>query len=289
MTWTSIDQDVCNQCGICAVRCVLNYREVDGEYISKASEETCNLCGHCVALCPTDAITHHHMDMDNFVNLKSSIDFKFDDFSHFVRGRRSHRRFIDKIVPREDLEKLVDVCRYAPTGSNRQLLEMMVIQDREKINKLSNMTVDFFEQKQETLLKDIEEYQQLDKETPQYLISMATMLEGFKRISQARKYGFEVIFHQAPVVLVFHSPIETSCPKDDCVIASTTVTLAAKTLGLESCYIGLFEFAAHGYPKVLKELDLPEGHKVFSVLILGYPELQFYKMVDRMPMNVQWS
>ena len=84
MTWTSIDQDVCNQCGICAVRCVLNYREVDGEYISKASEETCNLCGHCVALCPTDAITHHHMDMDNFENLKASIDFKFDDFSHFA-------------------------------------------------------------------------------------------------------------------------------------------------------------------------------------------------------------
>ena len=288
MSWTSIDQDVCNQCGICAVRCVLNYLEVDGEYISKASADTCNLCGHCVALCPTDAITHHQMDMDNFVNLKS-IDFKFDDFSHFVRGRRSHRKFIAKPIPKADLENLVELCRYAPTGSNRQLLELMVIQDRERINRLSNLTVDFFETRQDWIVSEAEEYKKLGKEAPQYLTSMLTMMDTLKRIVQARKYGFETIFHQAPTVMVFHAPTETSSPKDDCVIASTTVTLAARTLGLETCYIGLFEFVANFYQPIMDELKLPDGHKVLSVLILGYPELEFYKTVDRIPMKVQWS
>jgi len=267
---------------------VQNYREVDGEFISRASQETCNLCGHCVALCPTDAITHHQMEMDNFVSLKSSVDIKFDDLLQFVRSRRSHRRFTDKPVPKADLEKLVELCRYAPTGSNKQLLEIMVIQDREKINRLSNLTVDFFEQKQDWITNEAEEYKKLEKETPQYLTSMLTMLESFKMIGMARKYGYETIFHSAPVVMIFHSPIETSCPKDDCVIASTTTTLAARTLGLETCYIGLFEFVVNIYPPIIDELNLPEGHKVLSVLILGYPELQFYRAVDRLPMKVQW-
>ena len=288
MTWTSIDQDLCNQCGICAIRCVQNYREVDGEYVSKARQDTCNLCGHCVSLCPTEAIIHHQMDMDNFVNLKSTIDYDFEKFADSVRARRSHRRFLDNPIPKGDLEKLVDLCRYAPTGSNRQLLEIMIIQDREKINRLSNLTVDFFETKQEWMKNEAEEYRTLKEEAPQTLTSMLTMLDTLKLMGVARKYGFETIFHKAPVVMIFHSPVETSSPKDDCVIASTTTTIAARTLGLETTYIGLFEFAANFHQPIMEELNLPEGNKVLSVLILGYPELQFYRSVDRLPMKVQW-
>jgi nitroreductase len=98
----------------------------------------------------------------------------------------------------------------------------------------------------------------------------------------------EVIFHRAPAVMLFHSPSETSTPKDDCVIASTTVTLAARTLSLETCYIGLFEFVANRYPPIVEELGLPPGHKVYSILVLGYPVLEFLRAVDRKPMKVRW-
>jgi len=288
MSWTSIDQELCNQCGICVTRCIRNYRETDGEISSNVGEETCNLCGHCVALCPTGAITHRKMDMDNFIELKSGIKFDTKDFIHFIRGRRSHRRFLNKEVPRKELETLVDLCRYAPTGSNKQKLEIMVLQDKAKINRLSNYTVDFFKNKRDWLTKEVEDYKESGKEPPQVFTSALTMTDTLDLIVMARQMGFEVIFHQAPVVMIFHSPVETSSPKDDCVIASTTVTLAARTMDLETCYIGLFEFAANTYEPIIEELDLPKGHKVFSVLILGYPELEFYRTVDRMPMMVRW-
>ncbi len=288
MNWTSIDQDLCNQCRICATRCIMNYRETDGEIISHAGEKTCNLCGHCVALCPTDAITHHKMDMDNFIALKRGIKIDTGDFVHFIRGRRSHRQFLDKEVPKKDLETLIDLCRYAPTGSNKQRLELMVLQDKEKIGRLSNYTVDFFENKRDWLANEVEEYKTLGKEVPQVFTSALSMTDTLDVIVMARKMGLEVIFHQAPVVIIFHSPVETSSPKDDCVIAATTVTMAARTMDLETCYIGLFEFVANTYEPIIEELDLPEGHKVFSVLILGYPELEFHRTVDRMPMTVRW-
>jgi nitroreductase len=229
------------------------------------------------------------MDMDNFIDLNRSTHFDAEEFFHFIRGRRSHRAFKEKDIPKEDLEKLVDLCRYAPTGSNKQTVEIIVIQDRERIKRLSDYTVDFFENHVEELVKEAQEYEAEGREVPQTTISTLTMLDTLKLVARARKYGFEVIFHNAPAVMIFHSPTQTSTPKDDCLIASTTLTLAARTLSLETCYIGLFEFAANRYGPIVGELGLPPGHKAFSILILGYPKLKFFRTVDRKPMRVQWS
>jgi nitroreductase len=59
-------------------------------------------------------------------------------------------------------------------------------------------------------------------------------------------------------------------------------------MGLESCYIGIFEMAA-SYRPIVEALNLPPGHKIFSVLIMGYPKLTYYRTVDRNPMKVRWE
>ena len=103
-----------------------------------------------------------------------------------------------------------------------------------------------------------------------------------------REPGRDTVFHQAPVVWIFHSPEATSAPKDNGVIASTTVALTAMTMGLESCYIGIFEAAAT-YRPIVQELNLPAGHKVFSVLIMGYPTWTYHRTVDRSPVKVRFE
>ncbi len=64
-------------------------QEIEGTITSDASVATCSLCGHCVVLCPTEAITHHKMNMGNFVALDKGVGYDFDGFKSFVRGRRS--------------------------------------------------------------------------------------------------------------------------------------------------------------------------------------------------------
>lgn len=260
MSWVTIDKETCNVCGICVQRCAQNFREIDGEISARAGEGTCIVCGHCVALCPSDSMVHEKMDMANFPKLDGGAVMDPEEFVALVRGRRSHRQFKSTKIPHEDLEALVDLCRYAPTGANRQQVGMIVVEDEAKVAKLAALSVESFGATYEETLKARKE---AGDESP-----------------------FDPIFYQAPAVIVFHGP---GSPKYDCVIAAQTVVLAAETMGLGSCYIGMFEYAWSISDAVKAELALPTDDAIGSVVILGYPKLKFLRTVDRLPMKVRWE
>ena len=46
-------------------------------------------------------------------------------------------------MEKETLQHLIEIARYAPTGSNSQLVEWTVFTDKEKIHKLAGLTVDW--------------------------------------------------------------------------------------------------------------------------------------------------
>jgi nitroreductase len=54
-----------------------------------------------------------------------------------IRKRRSIRKFTGELVPREDLEKIVNAGRLAATGSNRQPWDFIVVTDAEMLDKLT--------------------------------------------------------------------------------------------------------------------------------------------------------
>ncbi len=53
-----------------------------------------------------------------------------------IRKRRSVRQFTGAPIPREDLVQIVDAARLAPSGSNRQPWDFIVVTDCEMIMKL---------------------------------------------------------------------------------------------------------------------------------------------------------
>lgn len=289
MTWVTIDRDACNDCGLCVLRCMRCFTSQDGEVTAHATEENCNLCGHCVALCPTGAVVHHGMNAENFLPVDQKLNFDTDRFIHFLRKRRSHRHFKDREVSRADLEKLADVCRYAPTGSNRQAVELKIIRDPEKIRRLSNLTLDHFVGLIDEVDERVAELEGGGGEVSKPLRDLHANLSRYRGMKIAREIGLDVIFYGAPVLIVFHSSDRATTPKDDCVIAAQTLSLTAMTMGLESCYIGLFTNASGARPEILEELSLPPGNRVYTTLILGYPKIKFFKTVDRMPIKVTWE
>jgi nitroreductase len=265
------------------------FSDKDGEIIASANADNCNLCGHCIALCPVDAIEHSKMDMSNFIEYGDPAIIDTGLFIQFLRERRSHRHFKKKPVSQDTLDRLVDVCRYAPTGSNVQSVKLVVTTDQEKIKKYSDLTVDYFMTLSTPAKERLQALESEGKQdTEEYTLVKRTMERG-DLFDLARQAGIDPILHKAPAVMFFYSASVTSTPKDNCVIASTTVALAARTMGLEACYIGLIEFAANNHPPLQKELGLPQDNKVFSVIVLGYPKLKFLKAVDRIHTDVRWE
>ncbi len=63
----------------------------------------------------------------------------YDNCIDFLLSRRSIRKFQDRDVPMEIIEKILDVARYAPSAKNRQPWTFIVVRDREIIDRLSRI------------------------------------------------------------------------------------------------------------------------------------------------------
>lgn len=287
MSWVAIDEDKCNGCGICAIRCPRCFTISTDKISVQADENCCIICGHCVSLCPTDAITHSLMDADNFEPVGIPVRYQPDDFLRFIRQRRSHRHFKNKPVAKAIIQQLIEAARYAPTGSNVQSVEIIVVENDQRKKQLSDLSIDFFAEAGAQAAEKLKTMP-AESRTPARM-QLEKIVRYRDNMLHAKSIGYDPIFHHAPVVLMFHSLLETSTPKDNCVIASTTVGLFARTLGLESTYIGLLEIAARSYPPLAEAIGLPAGNQVQSVLITGYPKLKFLRHIDRHPMKVRWE
>jgi len=264
--------------------------EKDGEIRSEANETNCFFCGHCIAVCPTDSLLHHGLDMKAFTPIEKPVAFKEEEFFRFLRERRSHRSYLKKKIPQEVLEKLVEACRYAPTGSNKQKTHLLILQNEQTISKLSSMTIQYIERVNGLVERKMKKLSAEGKEDSDlYRDSIYALSAGTGVVDRA-KAGLDPIFFWAPAVFIFHSDSKRfGTPHDDCVIAAQTITLYARTLGLESCYIGAFMAAAFYDPSVMEEIHLPPKHQVYSVLTLGYPGQTYLKDVDRKPLTVRWE
>ena len=288
MSWTLIDDGLCSRCGICTQICAGCYHMEDDKVISHANARTCVQCGKCVGICPEGAIVHEKMDMANFPPVAGRKLVDTADFVQFIRERRAHRIFKNKPISQADLELLVDTMRYAPTGHNAMGVDLIVVQQPERVKQLSDLTVDFQVAGLEHLKKDIEKAKN-EGMGQEHIASLEGRAGFMNMIIDMRASGKDPIFYNAPAVLIFHSTTKVVTPKDDCVIAATTVGLLARTIGLETTYIAMFEFAANAYPPLQKALNLPQGHKVFSVLVVGYPLFSYRTVVDRRPRAVRWE
>ena len=285
----SIDYEKCTGCSICVQTSPRCFSMTGDKATLLVDEASCALCGHCVAVCPSRALTHHVMDMGHFLDVNDRPLIDTDDFIQLIRERRSHRAFVDNKIPKEHLKKLIDTVRYAPTGHNDQTVEIIIVENPERRKKLSNLAVDFMAGGLKKEEKKLDKMKSSGEGTPAQMAELEGWVGFLRMFVEARDAGFDPVFYEASAVAIFHSPMTSVTPKDNCVIASTTMGLLARTLGLETTYIALFEAAAKGYKPLRDELRLPEGHEVLSVIILGYPRVRYLRTVDRKPIKTRWE
>jgi hypothetical protein len=94
--------------------------------ISMQRIDLCMTCGHCVAVYPNDAIRLNGLSSRDYDAVK---DLVLDEVQliTLMRQRRSIRRYKNKPVPREIIEKIIAATQSAPTGTGQSSTGVIVI------------------------------------------------------------------------------------------------------------------------------------------------------------------
>jgi nitroreductase len=199
-------------------------------------------------------------------------------------SRRSVRQFREREVPREVIEQVLSLARYAPTASNEQNVGYIVITDKKLIEKTAKAIFGFASRLYDRTKKGIVK-----------LIVRSTGLAENRYIKamdyaqkQTKEAGRDLILHNAPVLILIHAPKKTRFACDNCNIAAATIINYAHSLGLGTCFIGFLTVALRYSKKLRGRLGVPNDRKVHACLVMGYPSYQHAKTVSRKKPDVKW-
>ena len=268
MSYLHVNKEKCTECGACVEVCPASLIRIEKDGPRAVGPRACIACGHCVAVCPVEALDNDQAPLAKQVPLKGT-GLDAGAAAVFMRSRRSIRRYKDEKVPRETLLQILDVARFASTGGNTQGLSYLVISDKEKLGKISAATVDWMEAE---VAKGSER---------------APYFEGI--VKNARTTGKDVILRDAPHLIVAMCDKEFPRGPENAHFALAYAELFAPTVGVGTCWAGLFQGCAFSnYAPLLAALDLPAGKKVAGGLMAGYPVHRYHRLVDRNPLQVEW-
>ena len=284
-----IKPDVCVRCGACVALCLAQVYEQSDNDVKPIRPQRCFACGHCVAACPTDAIDHERFPLDECPLIDSEELPLHDGLIAAFRERRSARVFKDELIPRETVEKLLDAGRWAPSASNQQPVDWLVIDDQKRIAELSKGVLDVLGRlvalARNPLLRPLLRLIG-GKELARRIRKTASALEEARK---RQREGGDPILYQAPVLLVAHVPKSDRFGRDDAAYAAYNVMLAAQRLGLGTCQIGFLQFALELSRRLRMSLHLPSGRKPEIALVLGVPKYPFRRAVPRRKPEITWN
>ncbi len=100
--------------------------------------------------------------------------------------------------------------------------------------------------------------------------------------------GYDVVLRDAPAVIVAHAHKENRVASAACNTTQTYLELASTTLGMGACWAGYFNATATTFPPMKKALVLPEDHKAFGSMMVGYPKYRYQRMPIRNVPRITW-
>jgi nitroreductase/NAD-dependent dihydropyrimidine dehydrogenase PreA subunit len=261
MTRITIAPERCTRCGRCQRVCPFKLFNVDAQAATQPAEDAerrCIACGHCMAACPTGAIRLNEV-RPNTLESANGPATGFDEVRRLVLRRRSVRLFQQRMVPRNEVERVIDACRWSPTAMNRQQVVWTVVLEPERAKEIAGQVVEFMRLK-----------------------------HGQSEIVTAWDHGYDVVMRGAPHLVAVHGALNDPWAKTDCVIAMTTFDLLARSAGLGTCWAGFFLRAAAEHRPIAEALGLPEDRRFHGALLLGYSLAAFLRVPPRNPARVDW-
>lgn len=183
-----------------------------------------------------------------------------NDVIQNILNRRSVRVYKEEQIKNEDLELILKSGLYAPSACNTQPWHFTVVQNKE-IMSILNI------------------------ETKKEMLNSGNEL--FKKTGSNESYD---IFYKAPTIIVVSGEKDSIKPQTDCAAAVENMLIAAESLSIGSCWIGLlaYLFMSNRACEFVKLLNIPENYEPYYAITLGYKKYQNPKPPQRRENTVSY-
>jgi len=172
-------------------------------------------------------------------------DFSMNETLKNIRNRRSTRAFLPEQLKDVDMQAILDAGIYAPSASNQQPWHFTVVQNKDLIDRLS------------VAFKAV-----AGKSNNEYI----------RRFAENEKFH---VFYNAPTVVLVSGDEKNNYASVDCAAAVENMLIAAESLEIGSCWIGLIAILLNSEEGIefVKELGIPEGFKQIHAVCLGHKKI----------------
>ncbi len=291
----TLDQGACTACGLCARVCasmvIGEEPPAEDKRRGKARldrPDWCNACGHCEAVCAASAIRAPLPLPAESPQPAREPAVATEQLALLLRERRSVRVYKDKPVPRALLQEIIRVARYTPTGTNSQNVHWLVLDERDKVRELRQRVFDFYARLFKLVGNPLgglgvrvfagaRQHQQLKDYLP-------VVQEAGRRMEE----GDDRLLYDAAAMVLVHAEAWDSCSAFNCDAAIFSASLLAHSHGLGCCFNGFVEQAIHNSKPLKRWLGIPDDHRCYMTMGVGWPALRYRSLAERRPAPVRW-
>lgn len=266
----NVNDSLCTRCGECIDDCPARIISMqDGApTIVPDKESACYRCQHCLAVCPTGALSILGIGPADCSPLIDAFP-EPDRLEALIRGRRSVRRYKQENLEPELMQHLLDVAWQAPTGVNSRDVLFTVIDDRLKLVRLREVVM-------EGLGRLVREMR---------LPAEMAFFTNFVRLWEEKKV--DILFRDAPHLLIASAPRDAASPLPDCLIALSYFELYAQSQGVGTLWNGLAKWGLFDLLQDMRGLlNIPKEHVIGYAMTFGKPAVQYARTVQHGSANV---
>lgn len=247
MNKITIDKEKCVGCGLCVKDCPGFAIQIKN---SKAEPDGfCIECGHCYAICPCEAVDMVNYDTSDKQAVTPMTDIDSDTLLAAMKGRRTVRHFKQDAVEQEKIDKILEAGRYCPTGGNSQHICYTILGSKQD---------------------------EIEKDCVKIFRTGVNVGSKLTNMLKNMKIDDNFFFKKAPLVIVVSGKDDVNAS-----LASSYMEIMAESLGLGVLYSGFFVMCTKINPKIKKALKLPKGYKPVTCMIMGYPDVEYKRIVPR--------
>jgi nitroreductase/NAD-dependent dihydropyrimidine dehydrogenase PreA subunit len=281
-----IDRDSCIRCGDCAAACPTGVLTLDAATnevrIDPTASFGCIACAHCMMACTAGAIRVNGRGLspaDLAPLPPREARATPEQLEALMRARRSIRKFQDKPVPAELLDRIVAAAATAPMGIPPSEVGVVILPDRKHVAALARATVKFYAACSVSSAASGCSHCCAVRKPEVFPPLRSFILPLGRGIVEADKRGEDLALYRAPAALIFH--VSPWAEASDATIVGTYAMLAAESLGLGTCMIGCVPPMLAMNRRLAAAYGIPAGHKPTLIIILGYPATEYTHAVRR--------